>query len=82
MKVRPINFEDLKAALRQVKASVSSQVHHFYVCVSVLRIRIRRIRMYRIWIRIRINGSGSGFFYHQAKIGKKNLDSYCFVTSL
>jgi hypothetical protein len=26
MKVRPINFEDLKAALRQVKASVSSQV--------------------------------------------------------
>jgi hypothetical protein len=27
MKVRPINFEDLKAALRQVKASVSSQVH-------------------------------------------------------
>ncbi len=25
-------------------------------------------------------GSGSGSFYHQAK-SKKNLDSYCFVTS-
>ena len=27
-------------------------------------------------------GSGSGSFYHQAKNNKKNLDSYCFVTSL
>ncbi len=26
-------------------------------------------------------GSGSGSFYHQAKNSKKNLDSYCFVTS-
>ncbi len=26
-------------------------------------------------------GSGSGSFYYQAKIGKKTLDSYCFVTS-
>jgi len=25
---------------------------------------------------------GSGSFYHQAKIVRKNLDSYCFVTSL
>jgi hypothetical protein len=24
---------------------------------------------------------GSGSFYHQAKENKKNLDSYCFVTS-
>jgi hypothetical protein len=27
------------------------------------------------------SGSGSGSFYHQAKKSKKNLDSYCFVTS-
>ncbi len=27
------------------------------------------------------HGSGSGSFYHQAKKSKKNLDSYCFVTS-
>jgi hypothetical protein len=26
-------------------------------------------------------GSGSRSFYHQVKIGKKNLDSYCFATS-
>ncbi len=26
-------------------------------------------------------GSGSGSFYHQAKNYKKNLDSYCFVTT-
>jgi hypothetical protein len=25
-------------------------------------------------------GSGSGSFYQQAKIVRKNLDSYCFVT--
>jgi hypothetical protein len=24
--------------------------------------------------------SGSGSFYHQATMGKKNLDFYCFVT--
>jgi hypothetical protein len=29
---------------------------------------------------VRGYGSGSGSFYHQAKIVKKNLDSYCFVT--
>ncbi len=27
-------------------------------------------------------GSGSGSFHHQAKIVRKNLDFYCFVTSL
>jgi hypothetical protein len=26
------------------------------------------------------SGSGSGFFYHHAKIVRKNLDSYYFVT--
>jgi hypothetical protein len=31
---------------------------------------------------VRGMGSGSGSFYHQAKIVKKNLDSYCFVTLL
>jgi hypothetical protein len=28
------------------------------------------------------SGVGSGSFYRQAKNGKKNLDFYCFVTSL
>ncbi len=28
------------------------------------------------------SGSESWSFYHQAKIARKNLDSYCFVTSL
>ncbi len=28
------------------------------------------------------SGSGSGSIYHQAEIVKKNLDSYCFVSSL
>jgi hypothetical protein len=36
MKVRPINFEDLKAALRQVKASVSSQVHKIFFSLKNL----------------------------------------------
>jgi hypothetical protein len=27
------------------------------------------------------SGNGSGSFFHQAKKSKKNLDSYCFVTS-
>jgi hypothetical protein len=75
MKVRPINFEDLKAALRQVKASVSSQVHHFYVCVSpVAYPEPDRIRMFLdpdpyvfgsgSVPRTNGSGSGSGAFYH------------------
>jgi hypothetical protein len=27
------------------------------------------------------SGSGSGSLYHQAKIVKKNIETYCFVTS-
>jgi hypothetical protein len=36
----------------------------------------------RIRIRIRQSGSGSGSFHHQARILRKNLDFYCFVTSI
>ncbi len=46
---------------------------------TVLRIRTRiRIRIHRIHMIFGPPGSGS--FYHHAKIVKKNLDSYYFVT--
>jgi len=31
---------------------------------------------------VRDGSPGSGSFYHRAKLSKKNLDSYFFVTSL
>ncbi len=53
------------------------------LCQAVFRIWIRiRIRIHRIWAsRIRIHKSEVWILLPTSKNSKKNLDSYCFVTS-
>ncbi len=50
------------------------------VLSPVFRIRIQRIHMFLGLPDPFVRGMGPGSFYHQAKIVRKSLDSYCFVT--